>query len=232
MGKFFIMLFLLLNLFFKQAFCQDRVYSITQDSAQLQYVPVPNIKQLIKSGIGVPLFRQSSVSPSWKTVGFNVTIEQKLITGLSFVGSLDANYGFSRYAQLYNLELPLGLRYYFSLGNRMKNRSDRHSFFSHYIGVETHNVVFANLYYDTPNPRVEHYYRGQILDHSTNVGNYSEALNFIQYAYLKVGSQFRVARHNYLDINVSLPIPNLVYTKTEYTLSTPALITIKYGVAW
>ena len=166
------------------------------------------------------------------TLALDVTMEQKILKGLSIVGSVETAYDFSRYAQLYSLNIPLGLRYYFSAGKRMKNRADPHSFFSHYVGIETYNTIFANLYYDTPNPSVQHYYRGQMLDHNTNVGNYSEALNLMQFAYVKIGSQFKIKRSNYLDINAVIPIPNLIYHKTEYTLSTPAVITIKYGVFW
>lgn len=232
MDKLLLTVLCLAALLSSPAVAQRKTYSVTQDTLSRQYVPVPTLNRLIKAGVGLPLFRQSSASPPWKTLGFNLTVEQKILHGLTVVGSVETNYGFSRYAQLYTVEVPIGLRYYFSVGKRMTKRADRHSFFSHYVGFETHNVAFANLYYDTPNPQVQRYYRGQILDHDTNVGNYSESLNLLEYAYFRAGSQLRVARHNFLDINVAIPVSSLVYNKAEYTLTTPALVTIKYGVAW
>lgn len=232
MVRFFILLSITAFLIREQVLAQNSVYNLAQDSIQQQPLPAPEIKRLIKGGIGLPLFRQSSVSPTWITLAPTVTIEQKIRKGLSVIGRVETDFGFSRYAQLYSLEIPIGLRYYFSLGSRMRKRADRHSFFSHYIGFETHHVIFANLYYDTPNPHVQNYYRGQILDHTTNVGNYSETLNLMQYAYFRIGSQFKIARVNYLDVNVVIPMPNLIYNKTEFTLSTPALINVNYGITW
>lgn len=211
---------------------QSRVYDVTLDSVQHQYVQDSKAKKLIKAGIGLPLFQQSSVSPTWKTFALDITAEHKINKAISVIGGLETQYSFSQYAQLYNLDMPLGLRYYFSLGKKMKKRDDPHNFFSYYIAVQTHNTLFSSLYYDTPNPAVQRYYRGQFLDHTTNVGKYNEALNFIQHAYFQFGSQFRMSKNNYLDINTFIPIPSLIYHKTDLTLSTPPVINVKYGISW
>ncbi|GAB3785791.1 hypothetical protein GCM10028818_48030 [Spirosoma horti] len=213
-------------------YAQDQSVSAPSDSVQYPYNPIAKAQQLIKAGVGLPLFRQSSVSPPFKTVALDVTVEHKIKNGLSLIGGLETHYCFSQYAQLYTIELPLGLRYYFSLGKRMRNRPDPHSFFSYYIALQTHNALFSSLFYDTPNPGAQRYYRGRSLSYDTNVGKYDEAFNMMQHAYIQVGSQFRLPKSTYLDVNVVVPVAQLVYTKYELTLATPAYINIKYGVAW
>lgn len=203
------------------------------DSVETPTRPVPIIRQLTKGGLNLPLLQQSSVNPSWLTVGINVTREHKLNRALALVGGLETNFSFASGARLYSLEVPVGLRYYFSLGQRMKKRADRHSFFSHYVALQTHNVLFANLRYDNESgrySRMPYYDRGKFSNQVTNVGNYEEAFNLLEYAYFQIGSQVKLGLSNYLDINVALPISLL--TKTEYTLITPALVTLKYGIAW
>ena len=203
------------------------------DSVGTPTKPVPFIRQLTKGGLNLPLLQQSSVTPSWLTIGVNLTREYKLNRALALVGGIETNFSFSSGARLYSLEVPVGLRYYFSLGQRMKKRADRHSFFSHYVAFQTHNVLFANLRYDNESGRyhmMSNYYRGKFLNRVTNVGNYEEAFNMLEYAYFQIGSQIKLGRSNYLDVNVALPISLL--TKTEYTLITPALLTLKYGIAW
>ncbi|AUD01522.1 hypothetical protein [Spirosoma pollinicola] len=211
---------------------QETVYSLIPDSTQARVAPVSRARQLVKAGIGLPLFRQSSVSPPFKTLGLDVTLERKIASGLAVVVGLETQYSFSQYAQLYTVELPIGLRYYFSVGKKMKQRNDPHGFFSYYVSLQTHNALFSSLFYDTPNPNVQRYHRGQILDHDTNVGKYDEAFNMMQHAYFQIGSQFKLSGNAYLDINAALPIRKLVYTKSDYTLATPAYINIKYGIAW
>ncbi|GAB3046792.1 hypothetical protein GCM10027185_58380 [Spirosoma pulveris] len=61
---------------------------------------------------------------------------------------------------------------------------------------------------------------------------YNESFNLLQHSYFQIGSQFRISKNNYLDVNAVIPIPSLIYHKTDLTLSTPAIINIKYGVAW
>lgn len=211
---------------------QDRVSGTAPDSIQQLYFPVTKARQLIKAGIGLPLFRQSSVSPPFKTVALDVIMERKIKRGFSVVGGLETHYCFGQYAQLYTIELPLGLRYYFSLGKRMRSRPDPHGFFSYYIALQTHNALFSSLFYNTLNPSVQRYYRGRTLAYDTNVGKYDEAFNMMQHAYLQVGSQFRLPRSTYLDVNVVVPLNQLVYTKNELTLAVPAYVNIKYGIAW
>lgn len=213
-------------------YSQDQTFSATPDSVQYQYNPVAKARQLVKAGVGLPLFRQSSVSPVFKTVALDVTMEHKIKNGLSIIGGLETHYCFSQYAQLYTIELPIGLRYYFSLGKRMRNRPDPHGFFSYYIALQTHNALFSSLFYDTPNPGVQRYYRGRRLDYDTNVGKYDEAFNMMQHAYFQVGSQFKLSKSSYLDVNVVVPVAQLVYTKNDLALATPAYVTIKYGIAW
>ncbi|GAB3028893.1 hypothetical protein [Spirosoma pulveris] len=163
MKRLLLLFVILITCSFVQA--QGRIYDIAFDSVQYQYGRSFKAKQLIKAGVGLPLFQQSSVSPTWKTFALDITAEHKINKAVSIIGGLETQYNFSQYAQLYNLNMPLGLRYYFSLGKRMKKRDDSHSFFSYYIAVQTNNSLFSSLYYDTPNPAVERYYRGQFLDH-------------------------------------------------------------------
>ena len=230
MTKFLLRIVILATLC--AGYAQGQIFSTAPDSIPQSHIPVTKARQLIKAGIGLPLFRQSSVSPPFKTVALDATIERKLINGLSVVGGLETQYCFSQYAQLYTIELPLGLRYYFSLGKRMSNRPDPHGFFSYYIAIQTHNALFSSLFYDTPNPGVQRYYRGRSLAYDTNGGKYDEAFNMMQHAYVQVGSQFRLHKGTYLDVNVVVPVNQLVYTKSELTLATPAYINIKYGIAW
>ena len=200
-------------------------------------LPVPERRQFIKAGVGLPLFQQSSFTLPWKTIGVGVTLERKLKQGLTVVGGLETNFSFGNYVQLYTLELPLGLRYYFPIGKRMKQRADRHSFFSPYVGLQTHNVLFANMRYSNDlgsglARTAATYYRGQLLTSRTNTGNLNEAFNLLQYGYCLAGAQFRVSTSNYLDVNVALPFPGLVYHKTDYTLASPPYVTIRYGIFW
>ena len=210
-------------------------YAVSEDTSQLIIPPVPKLEQLIKGGIGLPLFRQSTFTPYWVTFSLDATIERKIIGGFAVIGSIESNFSFSRGAQFYSLEAPIAMRYYFSIGRQMKRRSDRHSFFSHYVAIQTHNGLFANLYYDNdprPSNDLHNYYRGQFLNKITNLGSLNEAFNLMQFAYCQIGTQLRISRSNYLDINAAIPVSFLVYHKFDYGLSTPALITIKYGIAW
>lgn len=213
-----------------QAVGQDRVHNISEDSVRSTYSPIHRSNRIIKAGLGLPIYRTSAVSPVFFDVAVDVTVEQKLNKNISLVGGLESHYLFSRYAQLYNLELPLGFRYYFSIGNKMKSRVERNSFFRNYIAFQTYNVLFADLTYDLPNPGVQRYYRGQRLDHFTNGGKYQEGLNMLQLAYFELGTQLKIAKTNYLDINVVIPVSRLVYNKSELTLAVPAYFTIKYGL--
>ena len=57
---------------------QANEYSITADSVELNQLPVPVAKRLIKAGVGLPIYRASSVSPVFMSVALEVTLEQKL----------------------------------------------------------------------------------------------------------------------------------------------------------
>lgn len=54
----------------------------------------------------------------------------------------------------------------------------------------------------------------------------------LQLAYFQIGTQLKVAKTNYLDMNVVVPVSSLVYTKSDMTLAVPAYVNIKYGLAW
>ncbi|MVM33532.1 hypothetical protein GO755_26075 [Spirosoma sp. HMF4905] len=213
----------------------NRIFDTGKDSTNVPITPVLKSTRLIKAGLNVPLFRQSTFTPNWITAGLDVTAEQKITNGLTLVGSLESNYSFRRGLQLYTLEMPLGLRYYFSIGKRMRQRADRHSFFSHYIGFQTYNVLFTNLHSDnSPQYRssLERYYRGQLVRYNTNEGILNESFNMMQNAYFQVGTQLQLGHSKYLDINAVVPIPGIIYHKTDYTISTPAYVNIKYGLFW
>ncbi|WP_461127335.1 hypothetical protein [Spirosoma aerophilum] len=225
-------MFVISTLSFGPTVAQHKGYSLTYDSTQKAPGSVRGSTQLIKTGIGLPLFRQSTISPIWKSVALDVTGERKLNRALSVIGGLETNFSFSREGQLYSLEMPLGLRYYFSIGKRMKSRADRHDFFSPYIAFQTHNVLFTSLSYDSPKTNIERYDRGQFLDHRTNVGRLDEAFNMLQYAYFQAGSQFKLPKNRYVDVNFIIPVSKLIYNKTELTLATPAVVNLKYGLFW
>lgn len=54
----------------------------------------------------------------------------------------------------------------------------------------------------------------------------------LQLAYSQIGTQLKMAKTNYLDMNVVIPVAPLVYNKSEYSLAVPAYVTIKYGISW
>lgn len=228
----FLFVFITAILSVHQVAGQHKVSSLSGDTVQATYPHMQRASRLIKAGIGLPIYRASSVSPVFFDVAADVTMEQKIHKNISVVGGLESHYLFSRYAQLYSLELPIGLRYYFSIGKKMKKRAELNSFFRHYIALQTYNVLFADLTYELPNPSVQRYYRGQQLDHFTNGGKYQEGFNMLQLAYLQIGTQLKMSKTNYLDMNVVIPISPLVYTKNELTLAVPAYVTIKYGISW
>lgn len=165
----FLFIYLVTQLNTRQVTGQDKGYSISTDTIQLTYTPAYKNNQTIKAGIGLPLLRRSSVSPTFIGVAIDVAGERTINRNVSVVGGLESHYLFSRYAQLYSLELPLGLRYYFSVGKKMKRQANAASFFRHYIAFQTHSVLFADLTYNLPNPGVERYYRGQRLDHMSRM---------------------------------------------------------------
>lgn len=54
----------------------------------------------------------------------------------------------------------------------------------------------------------------------------------LQLAYFQIGTQLKMAKTNYLDMNVVISVAPLVYNKSEYSLAVPAYVTIKYGISW
>lgn len=212
----------------------NRVFDSGKEAMDSLAPPVPNRSRLIKAGITLPLFRQSSFAPTWLTVGLQVGIEQKIKSGFALTGRLETNYSFQKDIQLYTVEMPIGVRYYFSFGKRMRQRADRHSFFSPYVAFQTHNVLFANAQYNQNRIRYDlmKYYRGEILDHIVNEGEVNESFYFLQYGYLQVGGQLRLGTNKYLDIDATVPIAPLIHHRGNYTLSTPSLVKIRYGLFW
>ncbi len=203
------------------------------DSVMRASAPRPAFKTLIKAGVGLPLFQKSGFVPSWFTTGFDVVAERKIKGGLAVVAGAEVNLSFTEGAQLYAIEMPIGLRYYFSVGQRMKRRADRHSFFSHYISLSSQNSLIANVLYNTDGSSVsglQHYSRYQRVTQITNTGVFTDWLNVAQFVYFRVGSQVALPKDKYLDVSVAIPVS--VYRKSDYSLITPAYITIKYGLAW
>ncbi|WP_155297313.1 hypothetical protein [Spirosoma aerolatum] len=213
----------------------NRVFDSGKEPTDTLASPVPNRTRLIKAGLTLPLFRQSSFAPTWLTAGLQVGMEQKMKSGFALVGRLETNYSFQKGIQLYTVEMPLGVRYYFSVGRHMRQRADRHSFFSHYVAFQTHNVLFANAQYNQ-GYRIRYdlmkYSRGQMLDHIVNEGEVNESFYFLQYGYFQVGSQLQLGVNKYLDIDATIPISPLIHHRGSYTLSTPSLVTIRYGLFW
>ena len=207
-------------------------FTVVDNFTSQLHTSIPPAKRLIKAGINLPLFRQSSISSIWKSVGMNISVEQKISNHAAILGALETNYGFSKQAQLYMIELPVELRYYFSIGKKMKERADPRSFFRHYVSLRTYNALFSSIYFTDRTGINRRYYRGQFLDHITNTGKYDEAFNLLQNAYFQIGSQFQIKRNHYLDVNVVVPFSVLIYNKQELTLATPAVFTVKYGIAW
>lgn len=193
--------------------------------------PVPISKQFIKIGLGLPILRQSSFTGYYKTVAFNVVAERKIVGGLSMLIGLENNFGFETRAKLYSLESPIDLRYYFSIGRRMKQRLDPHSFFSYYVSLHTHNVIFSRLKYSRlgTNGEIDRYKRGELLNQQINYGLIKESLNLLGFAYFQLGVQHRIFNKSFFDINVVLPAPFLVYNKWDYSISSPALVNITFG---
>ena len=188
--------------------------------------------QLIKVGLALPVLRQSSFRGFYQTVAFNALAERK-VRGFSFLFGLQGNVGFARGGQLFQLELPLDLRYYFSIGRRMKQRSDTHSFWGYYVGIHTQNVIHSRLkyqrgpglsYFD-----IDQYERGQILSRSVNSGLIHESFNFMEYVYPQIGFQCKLFDRCFLDANAVVPVSSLVYNKWEYTLASPPFATITFG---
>jgi hypothetical protein len=230
MMRLFAFLLLTTSVAYAQV-AEKETFTVTFDSTNQGYRPVTDSKSVLKAGVGLPLFRHSSVSSTWKTIGLDATYEYKIGNAISLLGSLEMNYGFGMRAWLYTIELPIGMRYYFSIGKKMKNRINTNSMFRYYVSLRTENALFSNLYYDD-NPYNEKYYRGTFVSYRTNVSKYNEAFNLMQYAYFQLGSQFKIKTTNYLDVNVIIPVSALIYHKQEFTLADPALISIKYGLFW
>jgi|GEM_PF-3551589 len=210
---------------------REKEYTITYDSASQAIIPVPALHRLIKTGVNLPLYRESSVSVPWKSVGMDIIVEQKVTRDVSVLGGIETNYGFNRNKQLYTIELPIEVRYYFSIGKKMKKRVDPHSMFRYYLAYHTYNALFSSYYYKAPD-LAELYYRGNFVGYRTNIGKYNEAFNFLLNAYFQLGYQLKIKSGNYLDVNGVIPITALIYNKQESSLAFPAYVTIKYGLFW
>jgi hypothetical protein len=205
------------------------------DSTGQSLTPIPTLKKLTKAGVGLPLFQQSGFVSSWITTGFDAITEHKIKGGLAVVAGAEVNLSFTKGAQLYAVNMPIGLRYYFSVGKRMKQRADRHSFFSHYVSLNSQNALISNVLYSTDVSSggvtaLQYYSQNQRVTQITNTGVFTEWFNFAQFVYFRVGSQVALPKDKYLDVSVAVPFS--LYRKSDYSLITPPYITIKYGLAW
>lgn len=207
------------------------------DSSGLQPLTtsLAKARTLVKLGVSLPLLWQSSFTGYYAMLALDATAERKLWAGLALVAGLQMNAGFTldgRGAQYYSAEIPVALRYYFSLTRRERQRLDRHSFFSHYVALQTHNLLVSNLSYPLQRSLfdLQRYQRGTIVRTITNSGSVGDRFIWIEYAFLQVGTQHRVFGRYYLDANVVIPVSVLIYNRYEYSLASPPLINLKFGV--
>ncbi|WP_460953983.1 hypothetical protein [Spirosoma litoris] len=217
------------------AFCQVRVIDQFDSTGSIAPSPFSTKTHLLKAGVGLPLFRQSSVSPAWKVIGLDASYEKIIWSGLVVSAGLETNYGFGPGSQLFTVEMPLALKYYLPIWKKKQLASNKSIFFNPYIAFQTQNVLFANLRANAESAWgivASTYYRGQFLKQRTNIGIINEGFNLLQFGYCTVGGQFRVSTTNYLDLNVVVPISALTFHKSEYALYMPAYVTLKYGVFW
>jgi hypothetical protein len=220
----------------QHALGQNNIYYGSSDSLtvnkRLAHATDTPSKQLIKVGLALPILRQSSFRGFYKTLALNAFVEQK-IGAFSLLSGLQANVGFANGSNLFQLELPFDLRYYFPIGRRMKQRQDKHSFYSYYVGIHTQNNIYTRLKY-TQGPGlsyfdIDRYQRGQILSQTVNNGLIHESFNFLQYAHLQIGRQYKPLERYFLDVNIVIPVSALVYNKWDYTLASPAFATVTFG---
>ncbi|GAB3260994.1 hypothetical protein GCM10027347_25740 [Larkinella harenae] len=200
------------------------------------------MRTVLKAGASIPLLRQSSFTGYYAAIALEATVEQKIYKGLAVLGGLDNTFGLAmdgRGTKFYSLEMPVALRYYFSLTRRQKQRTDRHSFFSPYVAIQTHNVLFSQVAYAGSDlSDLERYHRGNVQPYRTPApvwpngkrGLAGDRFDLMQYAFFQLGSQHQLfKKRGHLDVNVIVPIPGLVYNKHDYTLSTPAIVNVKMG---
>jgi len=210
---------------------RDRSFMVTYDSTFHETSSVSPTKRLIKAGLSLPLYRLSSVSTAWRSIGMDAVVEQKVNRYFSVLTGIETNYGFSRFGQLFMIELPIEARYYVAIGKKMRQQSPSSSPFRYYLSLQTQNAIFSNLTYKYDG-HIEHYYRGRFVDHRTNVSVYNEWFNFMQFAHFRLGAQFKIGTTNYLDVSAAIPVSLLSYNKNEYSLATPSYVSIKYGLFW
>lgn len=189
-------------------------------------------RQFIKVGVALPILRQNSFRGFYQTIAFNALIEQK-VGRFSFLAGLQANVGFASQSRLFQLEMPLDLRYYFPIGKRMRQCGDNCDFYRYYVGVRTQNTIYSRLKYERALGLgyfdIDRYERGQILSQAVNNGLINESFNFFEYGYLQVGGQWKLFERCFLDANAVIPVSSLTYNKWDYTLSSPAFATITFG---
>ncbi|RYZ47220.1 MAG: hypothetical protein EOP49_22005 [Sphingobacteriales bacterium] len=228
MTRYFLIFILATSTVYSQPTVYTENPTSPPNSVQSANPHFQRMRTLLKVGGTLPLLRQSSFNGYYAAVALDVTVERKLVHGLTVVAGLENAFGLSmrsRNTKLYSLEIPLGLRYYFSLTPRQKQRADRHSFFSPYVAFQTHNVLFSRVMKPS---RLEPY---SYLPHRRNNDEpVGKRFDLLEYAYLQVGSQHQLFRKKgYLDVNLAIPVPALNYNKHDYTVATPALINIKLG---
>lgn len=216
---------------------------------------LPWARTLLKAGVSLPLLRLSSFTGYYALASIDVTVEQKLSGGLALVGGLENNVGIAldgRHETFYSIEMPVALRYYFSVSRRQKQRADRHSFFSPYVAFQAQNVLLSAFRYNYQNHSLsllEHYRRGRLQfpplstasairvitpDFRSNFRTVGDQFLFLEYVYCQLGIQRQVFKGSYLDVNALVPIAALLYNKhyNGYALNTPALVNVKLGMGW
>ncbi|GAB4035536.1 hypothetical protein [Spirosoma jeollabukense] len=147
----------------RPAYWGQKIDSTTDQVLPRTPFPVANL--LVKIGFSLPLLRQASFTGFYHTLALNGLLEKKLVGGLTLLTGLENNYGFNHLTKYYSLENPIDLRYYFPVGRRMRQRMDPHSFFSYYVALHTHNVVFSRLkYVRFPlATELDRYYKGNLV---------------------------------------------------------------------
>ncbi|RRB06311.1 hypothetical protein [Larkinella rosea] len=228
--------------FVQMTFAQPAYYQTNQtltDSSTFQSLPtpLPKANTFLKIGSTLPLLRQSSFTGYYAMLGLEAVVEQKIVGGLTVVGGLETNFGLTldgRGAKYFSLEVPIALRYYFSLTHREKQRPDRHSFFSPYVAIQTYNVLYSNLIYSPEGSLsdLQRYKRKKLESTITNSGSVGDQFIWLDYAVVQLGTQHRILNKYYLDINVLIPVGALAYSKGDWTLAMPPLINVKFGVGY
>lgn len=174
---------------------------------------------------------QSSIVAHLKNFSIDAVVEHRIWKNTFVTASLEASYGFGQKVEMITMYLPVSIRQYISLNKKKSNRTD---IFRTYIAIQAHNSLYSSFLYDRSRIDLDRYYRGAKLGPIVNSGQYIEGPNLLEYVYIRVGHQFKLGTDSYLDISTVVPFKPLIYTKRSggFTLASPALISIKYGLVF